>query len=801
MPPDRPLPQERAKAIAIEVDRLFVRNRDYFLSNVETFKHEDAAQKKREEDAKKSLAGAFRAIVDAREANRTGQAKHPLTSKHKRPGPGWKWHTGLHGSKDAVPVPQTVQGWMPPEAVRAEKFLSEVAKGETCWSRPNPTPATMVVLLAALHDVCLPYAPAILGPASYRPSGVVQGANSRLWALPPQEILDKVRWWCIGAQRGNTARLDSLELFLTSVNADLVAAGLPTTPALPTEWTRKDAAKAANYFKRGLEELRGAAREAQQTGDAGQVVSSPEATPKTDSGLICQADAATFYNIPKSVLSKAAEKEPGREDGARKEGASASDRTKELRAFEESRWKELEESFLRGEIDPGHVNQAFLWWLMGPKQYAIARLEGYPSEEEIEKRFALSLETLARAAESHGLNSAAIAKADYLLRKYGREALSILAAQGNEMNALAPCILDVFPPGKGPNPQERSQFEQGLEVLGRLNAINGQQLMADAASSTLDTAGAKKSGGGAARSAAAEIVDLCDEILSLRVKYPGVVGEHQNMTGPSGIEGRMGSAQNEGWEVFANEVDGLARRLAQVIKAVDPEYNTGEFYSPKPIPVAADLPGGVARLPDHERPAHKEYIRRRNPAASEEEIERITMSLEANLTRQALSRFTKRQWPGYVVDVSENLRKFISNPDYVETWEDRFDVVKTWARVIVFPREAEPAKSEGAGGAEPAHTLPPEAPAGDDPITGEAKALALLVDHPDWTDTKIAKAVPCNRTTLYKWPKFVAARDLVREAGKKEMPQGSKDRDHSVEAWDDKSEQEPDEESDDVSAS
>lgn len=37
----------------------------------------------------------------------------------------------------------------------------------------------------------------------------------------------------------------------------------------------------------------------------------PELTPETDSKLIYQSDAATFYNIPKSTLSKAAAKTPG----------------------------------------------------------------------------------------------------------------------------------------------------------------------------------------------------------------------------------------------------------------------------------------------------------------------------------------------------------------------------------------------------------------------------------------------------------------------------------------------------------
>jgi hypothetical protein len=41
------------------------------------------------------------------------------------------------------------------------------------------------------------------------------------------------------------------------------------------------------------------------------VAKQDKATPKNDPKLIYQADAATFYNIPKSVLSKAAERKPG----------------------------------------------------------------------------------------------------------------------------------------------------------------------------------------------------------------------------------------------------------------------------------------------------------------------------------------------------------------------------------------------------------------------------------------------------------------------------------------------------------
>lgn len=48
----------------------------------------------------------------------------------------------------------------------------------------------------------------------------------------------------------------------------------------------------------------------------------------------------------------------------------------------------------------------------------------------------------------------------------------------------------------------------------------------------------------------------------------------------------------------------------------------------------------------------------------------------------------------------------------------------------------------------------------------EARALGLLADHPEWTDTSIANAVPCARSTLYKWRKYVQARAVLKESGR-----------------------------------
>ena len=65
----------------------------------------------------------------------------------------------------------------------------------------------------------------------------------------------------------------------------------------------------------------------------------------------------------------------------------------------------------------------------------------------------------------------------------------------------------------------------------------------------------------------------------------------------------------------------------------------------------------------------------------------------------------------------------------------------------------------------------------------ETLALAVLADHPDWSDTKIAKKAGCNRTTLYTFEKFMAAREILRE-GKNDLPRGSKFPDEDMEAWD-----------------
>jgi hypothetical protein len=54
-----------------------------------------------------------------------------------------------------------------------------------------------------------------------------------------------------------------------------------------------------------------------------------------------------------------------------------------------------------------------------------------------------------------------------------------------------------------------------------------------------------------------------------------------------------------------------------------------------------------------------------------------------------------------------------------------------------------------------------------EPIGKQAMALAILAEHPDWSDAKIAERVGCSRTSLYEMDKFVAARAMLRQGRKR----------------------------------
>ncbi len=104
---------------------------------------------------------------------------------------------------------------------------------------------------------------------------------------------------------------------------------------------------------------------------------------------------------------------------------------------------------------------------------------------------------------------------------------------------------------------------------------------------------------------------------------------------------------------------------------------------------------------------------------------------------------------------------------------------------------AEPETAACAGGEKPADLMlseevpqrPPPSGAKTEQLRGESKALALLLEHQEWTDTRIAEECGCHRTTLYKWKKFTSARAMMKEE-RNSLPRGQKDA-HTgdLEAW------------------
>ena len=168
-------PQERATMYARKVDLLFVRNRDYFLSYVETFTQ----------------------TFTQAERMKRGREKEAEQS---------------HFDPPKLPGSDAFEYWRP---------------------GPDPTAATMVTLLAALHDECLPDRPPILDLASGTYTSAFQSRDPGLRALWGARV------WCIEARvekQGATDRLDALETYLSRARADIEAAAKdkPTRAAIET---------------------------------------------------------------------------------------------------------------------------------------------------------------------------------------------------------------------------------------------------------------------------------------------------------------------------------------------------------------------------------------------------------------------------------------------------------------------------------------------------------------------------------------------------------------------------------------
>jgi hypothetical protein len=83
-------------------------------------------------------------------------------------------------------------------------------------------------------------------------------------------------------------------------------------------------------------------------------------------------------------------------------------------------------------------------------------------------------------------------------------------------------------------------------------------------------------------------------------------------------------------------------------------------------------------------------------------------------------------------------------------------------------------------------------PAAEDLSPG-SRACALMLEHPDWTVDEIARAVGVSRATLYRNPRFNAARAACR-GRKEDLPRGRRQRQEDgtleLEAWDEEGQNE-----------
>jgi len=102
-------------------------------------------------------------------------------------------------------------------------------------------------------------------------------------------------------------------------------------------------------------------------------------------------------------------------------------------------------------------------------------------------------------------------------------------------------------------------------------------------------------------------------------------------------------------------------------------------------------------------------------------------------------------------------------------------LLRTAAWVATHPACRQPAP-------QPAPKKPPK---GREAMSKKAKALAVLADHPDWTDAQVAHAAGCHVKSLYRWKDYGRARELLQQ-GRMRLPRGSKDTESGdLEAWED----------------
>jgi hypothetical protein len=216
MPPDPPLPKDRAREIALSVDRLYHENPARWKKQWAVAVRDEEEWHARREAAEKRREEAGQAIRRERDAIQAGGNATPhLTDLEAQPGEGWRReHVDILDPETGLPMVY-VHGWMPPST---EKW----SEGE--WPGCNPSLSAMYLELAVLHGGVLETSATILDSATARSKavGVIMVRNfgdgpSSPWRV--RECLDDVdgpfRARC--SHRG----MDRAQTFLNAVEADL----------------------------------------------------------------------------------------------------------------------------------------------------------------------------------------------------------------------------------------------------------------------------------------------------------------------------------------------------------------------------------------------------------------------------------------------------------------------------------------------------------------------------------------------------------------------------------------------------
>ena len=178
----------------------------------------------------------------------------------------------------------------------------------------------------------------------------------------------------------------------------------------------------------------------------------------------------------------------------------------------------------------------------------------------------------------------------------------------------------------------------------------------------------------------------------------------------------MASVVGERWEALAEQFDNLAERISLLVKAIDPDYQVKQFYLADQQPYIARVPGGRVRMSDHERESMRDQLRSLHPGKTEAEIDallaKLVTSIENLETYRARSRYSKPQWPGAVTletpSAGKPILHFMSWPEAVCQFEERFKAVKTWAEAHLNDECADVPESDGkTAGSRKAPAVPP----------------------------------------------------------------------------------------------